>query len=273
MGAPALAAGALLALTLTQTIAVAIQPGNVDAVLNEARNYDRRLDLNAGLKAAAADAPLALAAVSPLAAARDLTLTRDDDFGTVHTVTSPLTYVTAARKGEDPMTIAREFVGDPAMQALLGLSADDLLDYEVTDIVFSQGHGRDPHLPAPDLVRACPVYNAQLHINVNRDGRILSVNNSFVPGTCAPPVTTWSRARPGRRGAERGRRTWARLDGRARVLEARRGRRRRRRVDAAGASPRADRGRLVWLPVRARRGAPGVELPDRHARPRSTTTT
>jgi hypothetical protein len=26
------------------------------------------------------------------------------------------------------------------------------------------------------------VYNAQLHINVNRDGRVISVNNSFLPG-------------------------------------------------------------------------------------------
>ena len=50
-GRTALAAVALLALILTQTIAVAIQPGNVDSVLNEARNYDRRLDLNRGLKA------------------------------------------------------------------------------------------------------------------------------------------------------------------------------------------------------------------------------
>ena len=54
-GRAALAAGALLALTLTQPAAVAIQPGNVDAVLSEARNYDRRLDLNAGFKAAAVD--------------------------------------------------------------------------------------------------------------------------------------------------------------------------------------------------------------------------
>ena len=123
-GRLALAAGALLALTLTQPAAVAIQPGNVDTVLNEARNYDRRLELNAGLQAglkaaAPAEAPLALAAASPLAAARDLTLTRDDDFGTVRTVTSPLAYLTAARKGDDPMAITREFVGDPAVQALL----------------------------------------------------------------------------------------------------------------------------------------------------------
>jgi len=142
-----LAAGALLALTLTQPAAVAIQPGNVDSVLNEGRNYDRRLDLDAGLKAAAVaapaaiDAPGALASVPALAAARDLTLTRDDDFGTVRTLTSPLAYLTAARKGEDPMAIAREFVGDPAVQALLGLSADDLLDYEVTDVVPSKVTG------------------------------------------------------------------------------------------------------------------------------------
>ena len=38
-GRAALAAGALLALTLTQTIAVAIQPGNVDTVLNQNNTY------------------------------------------------------------------------------------------------------------------------------------------------------------------------------------------------------------------------------------------
>ena len=107
-GRLALAAGALLALTLTQPAAVAIQPGNVDAVLNEARNYDRRLDLDAGLKAAAVaaiDAPGALASVPALAAARDLTLTRDDDFGTVRTLTSP------ARPQEEHCRCIRRIVG------------------------------------------------------------------------------------------------------------------------------------------------------------------
>ena len=253
-GRLALAAGALLALTLTQPAAVAIQPGNVDTVLNEARNYDRRLELNAGLQAglkaaAPAEAPVALAAASPLAAARDLTLTRDDDFGTVRTVTSPLAYLTAARKGDDPMAITREFVGDPAVQALLGLSADDLLDYEVTDVVPSKVTGAT-HVYLRQTLYGIPVYNGQLQVNVNRDGRIISVNNSFVPDLAQSVTALAPSVGLGTAVQSAARHLGRRIDAEPRLLKAAEGVQQATTVDAAGISRSPIEGRLVWLPVR-----------------------
>ena len=63
----------------------------------------------------------------------------------------------------------------------LGLEAADLQGYEVTDVVQSKVTGAT-HIYLRQRYRGIPVYNAQLHINVNRDGRIISVNNSFLPG-------------------------------------------------------------------------------------------
>ena len=51
-GRTALAGAALLALTFTQPVANAIQSGNADAVLGEARNYDRRIEHNRGFRVA-----------------------------------------------------------------------------------------------------------------------------------------------------------------------------------------------------------------------------
>src|SRR6185503_16546902 len=136
LGRAALAAGALLALTFTQPTANAIQSGNAAALPGEARHYDRRIERNRGFRAAA-PAQIAAATVPSLAGASDLRLTRDTDFGTVRSVSSTLGYLTPARSGEDAMTVATDFRADPAVQQMLGLRADDLLDYEVTDVVPS----------------------------------------------------------------------------------------------------------------------------------------
>ena len=113
-----------------------------------------------------------------------------------------------------------------------------------------------------------PVYNGQLHVNVNRDGRIISVNNSFLPGL-AQSITASAPALGLRRGRAR-RRAAPRRDARrraARAASARAARARRRPWTRAGLSLSPIKGALMWLPVRARRGAPGVELPDRDDRP------
>src|SRR5687768_8674078 len=120
-GRAALVAGALLALLLTQPVINALSPGN--AVLDEARNYDRRIAHNRDFKAP--DRPLSVAG-TPLAAVRELSLTRDDEFGTVRTVSSAITYLTGARPGEDPMQVALDFVSDPSVLDVLGLTAADL---------------------------------------------------------------------------------------------------------------------------------------------------
>ena len=62
----------------------------------------------------------------------------------------------------------------------MGLTGDDVSDYEVTDSVLSNATGAT-HLYLRQTYLGLPVYNGQLQFNVNRDGRILSVNNAFLP--------------------------------------------------------------------------------------------
>lgn len=79
-------------------------------------------------------------------------------------------------------TVALDFVSKNL--DLLGISGDDLAGYEVTDDVYSAIDG-STHLYLRQRHDGLPVYNGQLQVNVNRDGRILSVNNLFLPQLAA----------------------------------------------------------------------------------------
>lgn len=80
--------------------------------------------------------------------------------------------------GGDALDIGLEWV-QANLQAL-GLTAADVGEYEVTDRVFSAVSGVT-HIYLRQQYRGIPVYNAQLHFSVARDGRMLIVNNQFVP--------------------------------------------------------------------------------------------
>ncbi|MEE8524510.1 MAG: M36 family metallopeptidase, partial [Thermoanaerobaculia bacterium] len=58
--------------------------------------------------------------------------------------------------------------------------AKDLADYEITDEVYSAVTGA-AHLYLRQVHQGLPVYNGQLQVNINREGRIQSVNNAFMP--------------------------------------------------------------------------------------------
>jgi extracellular elastinolytic metalloproteinase len=144
------------------------------------RHYDARIERNKILslqqsKARVAGRPQALASLK--ANIRDLTVEMDEDMGVVRTVASQTGFLTDATRG-DAMSIAMNFVRSNV--AALGLTAADLQDYEVTDVVKSSVTGAT-RIYLRQRYRGIPVYNGQLQINVNRDGRIISVNNAFMP--------------------------------------------------------------------------------------------
>lgn len=140
----------------------------------EKRNYDARDRHNARVRFADAKA-------APRFAGRfaqsDISATFDDATGVTRTLMAHAGFLTGPAQGS-PESIARAFVNAEA--GMLGLSATDLADLEITDIVFTRATGitnvyyRQRHL-------GVPVYNGQLQVNVARDGSILSVNNAFVP--------------------------------------------------------------------------------------------
>jgi len=148
------------------------------------RNYDLRTSLEAGapsLASAQAAAVERLRASVPglLATASPLT-------GATRTLSNATGFLTAPRSG-DAEQVAVDFVVDHL--DLLGLAVEDLDDYEVTDRVPSAQTGVT-HLYLRQRHAGLPVYNGQLHVNVGADGRILSVNNLFVPNLADALNTT-----------------------------------------------------------------------------------
>lgn len=108
----------------------------------------------------------------------DLVVSYERTSGVARKLHSHSGYLTAGRAG-DPLEIALDFMD--AQRELLGLHSDDLADYELTDRVFSRVTGAT-HFYFGQRHEGLPVLGAQLHANINRDGRVLSLNNSFSPG-------------------------------------------------------------------------------------------
>ena len=95
--------------------------------------------------------------------------------GATTTLMNKVGFLTRAQKG-DTKDIALSFVRDNT--DLFGLSVEDVSDYSiVTDIQT----GSMRHIYLQQMVEGLPVFNAFLQINIHADGRILSVNNAFVP--------------------------------------------------------------------------------------------
>ena len=102
----------------------------------------------------------------------------DEITGAVRSLASERGFLSAASSGR-PMTIAMDFV--QRNLAALGLEASDLQGYAISNVVYSKITGTT-HIYLQQRYQGIPVYNSQLQINVNRDGRIISVNNTFMAG-------------------------------------------------------------------------------------------
>jgi extracellular elastinolytic metalloproteinase len=134
-------------------------------VADSERHYDARIDYNAAFIAS----QRALPAQTNNAFAANLeeaSVEADAATGAVSALTSQSGYLTEKASGT-PMTLAMSFLRNNL--TALGLEAADLQGYAVTDVVYSKITGAT-HVYLQQQYRGIPVYNAQLHINVNRDG-------------------------------------------------------------------------------------------------------
>jgi extracellular elastinolytic metalloproteinase len=169
-----MAIGLLLGSTLSS---FAVQPPD-----RATRNYDARTDYNqeAG-PVQGLTANLALDALR--AEFPTLQVSPAFHFPTVRSLynrtgylTGPLTEADLA--GRTPRDIALEWLR--ANHGVLGLAAADVADFEMRDEVYNAATGAT-HIYLRQKLQGLPVYNGQLHLNINRDGRLISVNNAFVP--------------------------------------------------------------------------------------------
>ncbi len=177
-----------LALGIAQGMVLSASDGGsaVAQVDTEDRHYDARVAYNRGFRQM--PQPVQESAVADMARAiPDLAVTYDDLTGAVRSLSRYGGYLTDEQPGQDARTIALEYLKENATS--LALSPEDFASYEVTDQVHSKVTGAT-HVYLRQLHQGLPVYGAQLQVNVNREGRILSVNNAFMPNLAAAVSAT-----------------------------------------------------------------------------------
>ena len=209
------------------------------------RHYDARVDYNAAFVASqrALPAPTSKGFVANL---EEASVEADALTGAVSALTSQRGYLTDKASGA-PMTLAMNFVRSNL--AALGLEAADLQGYAVTDVVYSKATGAT-HIYLQQRYRGIPVYNGQLHINVNRDGRIISVNNSFLPGIARAVSSLSPRMQLSAAVGSAAQFAGTPLAAQPKSLQTPSGMQQVTRVEHAGISLSPINGRLMLLPIR-----------------------
>jgi extracellular elastinolytic metalloproteinase len=146
------------------------------------RNFDARLSMPGAPARDAAPRPGHAQAIAMLRQSLPwLAVTLDERTGATRTLSNQAGYLSAA-DGRAPLDIAESFLRSNI--DALGLEPSDLAEYEVTDITPNRTTG-STHVYLRQTFGGVPVYNAQLQVNINRDGRITSVGNQFVRGLAA----------------------------------------------------------------------------------------
>lgn len=213
-------------------------------VADAERHYDARIDYNAAFIASQRVLP-ARTDQGFAANLEEASVEADSATGVVSALTSQSGYLTDKASGA-PMSLAVNFVRTNA--AALGLDAADVQGYAVTDVVYSKVTGAT-HIYLQQRYRGIPVYNAQLQINVNRDGRILSVNNSFLPGIARTVSSLSPRMQLGAAVSSAAQFSGTPLPAEPKALQAPKGMQ-VARVEHAGISLLPINGKLMLLPIR-----------------------
>ncbi len=141
------------------------------------RNYDARR--TAAARPAVAPSAAQQSAIAALKARiPDLTVEVEPATGATRKIYNQVGFLTAADTSADNKQVALDYLA--AHLDLLGISAADFANYEITDDVASRA-STVRHLYLRQTLNGIPVYNGQLQIHVANDGRILAVNNLFLP--------------------------------------------------------------------------------------------
>jgi len=113
-----------------------------------------------------------------LASVDNLAVTYDETTGALHSVYN-LTGYLSPPSSDSPEQTALSYLNTLTS---LGLVQTDTNQMQLTDSVTSKVTGAS-HLYWQQMYQELPLYNAQLQVNVNHEGQIISVNNSFLPAS------------------------------------------------------------------------------------------
>lgn len=159
----------------------AFAAGDSKGVDNDHRAYDARTGMQlTGQRAPSGTQSQALSALRE--SVPELRYDIDVVSGATRTLSSMNGYLTGPNRSADNATVALGFIRDHVAE--LGLGAADLGEYEITDDVQSNA-SPVRHIYLRQMHQGVPVYNGQLQVHVDREGRILMVNNGFVPNLAA----------------------------------------------------------------------------------------
>jgi extracellular elastinolytic metalloproteinase len=159
-------------------VAVAVQEDSIQASRATFQAFDARLEQLQSASLQSRALPPAMTGQGLVANIQEMMVEANDITGAVGSMSNATGFLTDPRAGM-PMDIALDFIR--ANATALGLKASDLKGMQVRDVVPSKISGTT-HIYFQQMFNGIAAYNSQLQANVSRDGRVISVNNGFVPG-------------------------------------------------------------------------------------------
>ena len=208
--------------------------------------YDARVEFNQGF-IQNLDQPQQTVISKMAKKVPDLAFTFDNASGVISSLSSHTGYLTEPKSGQEALPVVMDFLTSNA--AMLGMSSKDLSSLEVTDRVYSKITGTT-HIFMRQIHEGLPVYNSQMQVNLDREQRILSVNNSAITDMAAAanaikPDIDLSAA-VGKAAQHLG----ISLSNPPKTLNAASGVQQITSVDPGGISLEPIQGKLMWLPIR-----------------------
>lgn len=110
---------------------------------------------------------------------QDASISIDPNTGVLRTLSRHTQYLTSAQSiSSAPLDVGMAYINQHLIA--FGLTNSDIDSAEVSDQVFTRVTGAH-HIYLKQILNGIPVYNAQLQFHINRNGRLLSINNTFMP--------------------------------------------------------------------------------------------
>lgn len=145
------------------------------------RNFDAREDYNRGFRAKQSS-DQETAEKNLRQRVKDAEVEYSTARGTARRIRRFVGPFDGAQPGYQPVTRARKFLDD--YRQLLGLTAQDDADLEVTDEVVSRDNGAS-HVYLRQRRQGIPVYDGQLQVDIDGEGRLQSISNNGMRGLAA----------------------------------------------------------------------------------------
>jgi extracellular elastinolytic metalloproteinase len=176
----------------------------------------------------------------------DLAFTFDNVSGVISSLSSHTGYLTEPKAGQEALPVVMDFLTTNA--AMLGVSSKDLSSLEVTDRVYSKLTGTT-HIFMRQVHEGLPVYNSQMQVNLDREQRILSVNNSVMTDMAASVTVTKPSIDLSAAVSKAAQHLGISLSNPPKTVNAASGVQQITSVDPGGISLEPIQGKLMWLPI------------------------